>query len=206
MGRQQKKLQIRNRFYILTNGKETEKNYFELIKCKKSIYNVKIEYHNDSPYKLVKYGTTLCDANQVWCVFDIDNTMDEKSLIPALELASESNIQIAFSNMAFEVWLLSHFDKIERNMDNKQLIREMNNLLKKKLSLDLEYDKADKDLLKKYFIPSYKTATENAKIVHQKYIAAHEKKHHGNKDYRIWEWNSCTNVYKLIEALQLTKV
>lgn len=35
MGRNQKKLQVRNRFYILTNGKETEKNYFDLIKCKK---------------------------------------------------------------------------------------------------------------------------------------------------------------------------
>ena len=28
--------------------------------------DVKIEYHNDSPYKLVKHGTTLCYANQVW--------------------------------------------------------------------------------------------------------------------------------------------
>ncbi len=46
MARRSKKLQIRNTFYILTNGKETEKNYFDLIKSNKSIYDVKIEYHN----------------------------------------------------------------------------------------------------------------------------------------------------------------
>ncbi len=32
MARRSKKLQIKNTFYILTNGKETEKNYFDLIK------------------------------------------------------------------------------------------------------------------------------------------------------------------------------
>lgn len=50
MSRRQKSLEVRNKFYILTNGKETEKNYFNLIKSKKSIYDVKIEYHNEDPY------------------------------------------------------------------------------------------------------------------------------------------------------------
>lgn len=57
MSRRQKNLQVRNKFYILTNGKETEKNYFELLKCKRSIYDVKVEYHNYDPYKLVEYDT-----------------------------------------------------------------------------------------------------------------------------------------------------
>lgn len=35
MARIQKKIKTRDTFYILTNGKETEKNYFELIKSKK---------------------------------------------------------------------------------------------------------------------------------------------------------------------------
>lgn len=206
MSRRQKNLQVRNKFYILTNGKETEKNYFDLIKCKRSIYDVKVEYHNYDPYKLVEYGTTLTDANQVWCVFDIDNTMEEGSLIPALNLSNNSNVQIAFSNMAFEVWLLSHYNKVERTMDNDKLILEMDKLLKRELNLSKKYDKSDRELLKKHFIPVYKTAIDNSKIIHQKYIAEHEKIYNGNKSYRIWEWNSCSNVYKLIEALQLTKL
>lgn len=89
MARRSKKLQIRNTFYILTNGKETEKNYFDLIKSNKSIYDVKIEYHNLSSLQLVKYGLTIPNANQIWCVFDIDNTMEESILIPTINLAKK---------------------------------------------------------------------------------------------------------------------
>ena len=205
MSRTQKHLQVRNKFYILTNGKETEKNYFNLIKSKKSIYDVKIEYHNEDPYKLVEYGTSLKSANQVWCVFDIDNTVEEGSLIRAIELANNNSVQIAFSNIAFEVWLLSHYSKVERTMNNKELIKEMNKLLKCKLNTSIEYDKSDKELLNKYFIPHYKTAIENSKIIHQRYIGEYEKYNPNNKNYKIWERNSCSNVYKLIEALQLKK-
>lgn len=89
MARKSKKLQIRNTFYILTNGKETEKNYFDLIKSNKSIYDVKIEYHNLSSLQLVKYGLTIPNANQIWCVFDIDNTMEENILISTINLAKK---------------------------------------------------------------------------------------------------------------------
>lgn len=205
MSRTQKNLQVSNKFYILTNGKETEKNYFDLIKSKKSIYDVKIEFHNSDPFKLVEHGTKLKDANQVWCVFDIDNTLSEGSLTPAIKLANESNVRIAFSNIAFEVWLLSHFNKVEKSMDNDKLITEMNKTIKQVLKLDKKYEKSDKELLKKYFMPRLAGAVVNSKIVHQKFIAEHKKSYCGNKNYRVWEWNSCTNVYELIEALKLTK-
>lgn len=204
MARRSKKLQIRNTFYILTNGKETEKNYFDLIKSNKSIYDVKIEYHNLSSLQLVKYGLTIPNANQIWCVFDIDNTMEENILIPTINLAKKNNINIAFSNKAFEVWLLSHYNKIQKSMDNNKLILEMNKLLKK-LNINKNYDKADKELLKKYFIPNLKTAINNSKIIHQKFIAEHEK-NNSFSDYKIWEWNPCCNVYQLIEALKLEKI
>lgn len=165
MARRSKKLQIRNTFYILTNGKETEKNYFDLIKSNKSIYDVKIKYHNLSSLQLVKYGLTIPNANQIWCVFDIDNTMEENILIPTINLAKKNNINIAFSNKAFEVWLLSHYNKIQKSMDNNKLILEMSKLLKK-LNINKNYDKADKELLKKYFIPNLKTAINNSKIIH----------------------------------------
>ena len=198
MARRSKKLQIRNTFYILTNGKETEKNYFDLIKSNKSIYDVKIEYHNLSSLQLVKYGLTIPNANQIWCVFDIDNTMEENILIPTINLAKKNNINIAFSNKAFEVWLLSHYNKIQKSMDNNKLIL-------KKLNINKNYDKADKELLKKYFIPNLKTAINNSKIIHQKFIAEHEK-NNSFSDYKIWEWNPCCNVYQLIEALKLEKI
>lgn len=70
-------------------------------------------------------------------------------------------------------------------MDNNKLILEMNKLLKK-LNINKNYDKADKELLKKYFIPNLKTAINNSKIIHQKFIAEHEK-NNSFSDYKIWE-------------------
>lgn len=207
MARIQKKIKARDTFYILTNGKETEKNYFELIKSKKSIYDVKIEYHNDDPLNLVRIASRLVkQANQVWCVFDIDNTFEENSLIPAIKLAEENNINIAFSNIAFEVWLLSHYKQAEKRMDNNQLIKEIDDLCKKELKISNGYDKSNKELLKTYFIPKIKDAITNAKINYQKRVLQHEKQYSGNQGFRIWEWNSCTNVYMLIEALKLEKL
>ena len=207
MARIQKKIKTRDTFYILTNGKETEKNYFELIKSKKSIYDVKIEYHNDDPLNLVRIASRLVkQANQVWCVFDIDNTFEENSLISAIKLAEESNVNIAFSNMAFEVWLLSHYKQVEKRMDNNQLIKEIDDLCKKELKINNGYDKSNKELLKTYFMPKISDAITNAKINYQKRVLQHKKEFDGNQKFRIWEWNSCTNVYMLIEALKLEKI
>lgn len=205
MSRNQKILQVRDKFYILTNGQETEKNYFELLKSKKSIYEVKVEFHNKSPLWLVKYGTKLTDANQVWCVFDVDHTAEEGTFLDAINWAKKTNIQIAFSNIAFEVWLLSHFDKVEKTMNNNQLMTEMDKLLKNKLGLNKNYDKSDKDLLEKYFLPRYEDAIQNSKIVYQRHIKAHSQQFQGETEYKAWEWNPATTVYKLVEALHLTE-
>lgn len=88
-------------------------------------------------------------------------------------------------------------------MNNNELICMMNKILEKELKLNKSYDKSDKELLKKYFIPKLATAVTNAKKVYQKYVAEHKKVNHSGENYKIWEWNSCSNVYQLIEALKL---
>lgn len=159
MGRIRKITNVRDTFYILTNGKETEKNYFELLKTKKSVYKVVVKYMNDDPLQLVQHALEISDANQVWCVFDIDNSYAEGRLIPAINLANESRVvNIAFSNVAFEVWLLSHYKKTENQMNNSKLIEEMNELLQNTLGLKDKYNKASKELLEKYFIPKISIA------------------------------------------------
>lgn len=69
----------------------------------------------------------------------------------------------------------------------------------------LKYDKTNRELLKNYFIPEYKKAAENAKVVYQKWMQRHVQKYGENSRPEIWKWNSCTSVYRLIEALQLEK-
>lgn len=65
------------------------------------------------------------------------------------------------------------------------------------------YDKTDKSLLQKYFIPNYKAAVDNAKIVYQHYIRQHNEECGPNSKMPIWEWDASTTVFKLVEALKL---
>lgn len=201
MARKSDKLTARNTFYILTNGEQTECNYFRLLKAKHSIYDVKVIFQNDDPIGLVKHALNYVrEANQVWCVFDIDYTNDDGRLRPALKTAEDNKIKIAYSNIAFEVWLISHYEKCSKPLEINQLQGELDKLLKLN-EKGYTYSKTDEKLLKKCFIPKYKQAIENAKIVYQKRVQECDEKH--NSNYPIWKWNSSTTVYKLVEALKL---
>lgn len=202
MARRSDKFIARNVFYIITNGAQTECNYFKLLKAKRSVYDVKIIFENVDPLGLVQYAQRyIAEANQVWCVFDIDYTYKDKRLIPALKQAEESEIKIAYSNVAFEVWLISHFEKCKTTLQLDDYTDELDKLLKASGS-NKKYSKTDEKLLKDCFIPNYKIAMENSKIIYQNYVKMHNAKY-PNQRQPIWNWVSSTTVYKLVEALKL---
>lgn len=203
MARKTNTIPIRNKFYIITNGRETEKNYFELLKSKKSIYDVSIEFQNADPLGLVNYAIDhINGANQVWIVFDVDNTHKDNRLIPAINKAEKNGIKYAFSNVSFEVWLVSHFEIIEKEMTETKLENVLSEYLSKEKT-GLTYQKNDKDSLKEYFIPNYKKAIINSKIVYQKRKLSHLQACGEKSKAPIWNWNSCTSVFMLVEALKL---
>lgn len=200
MARISNKYQAKTKFYILTNGEQTEKNYFELLKAKHSIYDVKVEFVNADPLGLVEYAIrNFRDANQVWCVFDIDNSYKDNRLVPALKKAEDNGIKTAYSNIAFEVWLISHFERCEKELQVKDYPSILNMYLKDK---GVTYSKNDKELLKKYFIPLCKAAVQNAKVVYQTRVK-NFREVCPNERLPIWNWNSSTDVFKLVEALKL---
>ena len=205
MARREKiKRQERDKFYIITNGKRTEYNYFSLLKAKKSIFDVKVEFTNSDPYGLVEYARQYVpESNQVWVVFDVDNSHIEGRLESAIRLAERSKVKYAFSNLAFEVWLIDHFQKCNQYLDTDGHKRILDNYLYEQ-KIGLKYEQADGSILDKYFIPYYNTAVTNAKIVYQTRMKEHLELYGENSRPKIWEWNSCTTVYKLVEALKLS--
>lgn len=205
MARKNKEIKENNAFYIITNGAETEYNYFTLLKSRKSIYDVKVLFANKDPLGLVEYASNyLSHANQVWCVFDIDYTHRDGKLIPALNKAKKIGVKIAFSNIAFEVWLISHFKVCNKPLQIGDYQNELDNCLKDE-KYKGNYSKNNQGMLSEYFIPRYAKAVENARVVHQRFLRDHGKQYDENSNPKIWEWNSCTTVYKLIEALKLSK-
>lgn len=205
MKRTQKQRKIRDTILIVTNGKRTEKLYFDnLTNSFSSMFKIKVEYKNEQPDELVEYAKNLDSSlyNQIWCVFDIDDSYKEGHLLYALAEAKKHNINIAYSNEAFEVWLLCHLTKnIRPSLTRKTYNKEINNYLEEKRLP--KYQKNDLDLLKNQFIPKALQASEVAKKIYQRFEANHQKEFSGNKNYPIWDWISTTTVYQLIEALQL---
>lgn len=197
---------IRDTILIITNGKQTEKNYFNSITNNfKSMFTIKVEFKNKQCDELIQYALSLnsYEYNQIWCVFDIDDSLNEGHLLSALELSRNSNIKIAFSNESFEVWLLYHLSKtVNPSLTRKNYIKEINKQLQNN-GITKNFQKNDIELLKNYFIPNILSAAENSKKVYQKLEAEHQKQFNANKNYPIWNWKSISTVYKLIECLQL---
>lgn len=205
MARRKNEIAVNNTFFIITNGQESEFNYFTLLKKKRSVYDVKIKYANKDPYDLVTYASDFSKcANQVWIVFDVDNSHREGRLTKAIKEAEKKGIKWACSNVAFEVWLIMHFKECTKVMTAKDTYKILTNYLKDK-GINKDYDKADIKVLEKVFIPNYKMAVSRAKVLWQKRLLEHNHQYGNNKYPEIGEWNPATNVYKLIEALKLSE-
>lgn len=203
MPRNVKKLQQRSKFTIITNGKESERNYFEAVRgTKHSIFVIAVEFDNADPISLVKRAIReKPDSNQMWIVFDKDEFPSE-SVYEAMRLARNNGIGVAFSNAAFEVWLIDHFREFSAEKTADELLSILDSALKEH-GHTKGYQKNDADLVKKEFMPRIDKAVLNADVSLQKRIAEHNKQKPGDRNYPYCDWNSCTTVHKLVEALKL---
>ncbi len=144
-------------FLIVTNGKMSEKVYFELL-GKKSIYRVKVIFHDGDLLSLVQYALKIKDgSNQLWCVFDTDSTPKVETIKEATTLARSSDINLAYSNPSFEVFLINHFQECKKDLSPKEQINTLNTLIQK-TNPSMTYKKGDQEMSSKIFIPRYKKA------------------------------------------------
>ena len=122
--------------------------------------------------------------SQVWCVFDRDS-FPKKNYAQAFELARVHKIKTAWTNEAFELWYLLHFDYVDSAISRKDYASKLS-------TRGLEYDKADRGVYAK-IRDKQDTAIRNAK-----------------KLERYWNEKGCkspehenpsTNVHELVELL-----
>ena len=122
--------------------------------------------------------------SEVWCVFDRDS-FPMKNYARAFELALKHNLRTAWTNEAFELWYLLHFDYVDSAISRKDYAKKLSDR-------GLEYDKADRGVYDKVR-ENQQTAIRNAKRL-ERY------------------WNECgckfperenpsTNVHRLVEFL-----
>lgn len=193
--RNSKNITIENTILIYCNSLETEINYFngfkkvindlEISEIKVDVIPTQKKGGKD-PYYAVNYAINNKEnCKETWVVFD----KDEFDIENAIKLAEENNINVAWSNECFELWLLLHFNFIDTAMDRKVSLHKLKELFKKKFGID--YDKNDKEIYS-VLKQNIKMAISNAKKQHQ--IVKRDCRSPNRS-------NPCTTVYKLVEKL-----
>ena len=127
-------------FLIVTEGTKTEPNYLNALKKVLEATNrfnieISIEGKGKATKALVnKIVRQIENCNQeydrVWAVFDKDEFDDFDD---AISLAGSKNINCAWSNESFELWLLLHFKEVSTPTGRKDLFEELEQAIRNAL-------------------------------------------------------------------------
>ena len=132
-GRQVGTKDPKQRFLIVCEGEKTEPNYFKGFRVPADVV-VDIHpgagMHTSVVREAIAIVSKVDDYDQVWCVFDRDkNGRNSKSFNEALQLAETNDIQVAYTNDAFELWYLLHFNYHDTAMHRHDYVKKLHPLL-----------------------------------------------------------------------------
>lgn len=153
----------RLRILIVCEGEKTEVNYFRGFPIKPEMV-VDVQGIGSNTIRLVREAIRLKEHNNydhVWCVFDKDEFPIENFNL-ALQVARENGIMVAYSNEAFELWYVLHFEYLNSGITRQQYINKLNRLLGK------QYEKNDTEIYQLIF-PNQKEAIHNANRLLKEY-------------------------------------
>jgi len=190
-------LKIRQRILIVCEGSKTEPKYFKKFPVNTQIVDIEVDGTGYNTLSLVNKAITMKEEaektcqpyNQVWCVFDRDS-FDADNFDNAITRAYSNKIKVAYSNEAFELWYLLHFEfyntGISRDRYKQLLSTKINALTKGKIT---EYHKNDDDIYKMLH-DKQQTAINNARRLNSRY-----------SDNCFSRHNPRTTVFLLVEEL-----
>ncbi len=195
----------RKYFLIVCEGKKTEPNYFEAIKKELPrgiLENVDIEGLGKNTISIIEEAIKLREQafkessrvyDEVWAVFDKDSFPD-KNFNNAINRGEslKQKIDCAWTNEAFELWYLLHFQYVDVGMSRENYKPFIERELTQKMGKPYTYQKNSADMyaiLQKY--GNEKQATIWAESLEKLY---------DNKEFSAH--NPCTKVHKLVSKLK----
>lgn len=197
--------EVRVYFLIVCEGEKTEPNYFKSFKTnvKSFVFTIDTLGEGSNTKDLVKRtikarNNSSQEYDSVWAVFDRDS-FSPNNFNGAIELAEKNSIKVGWSNEAFELWYLLHFQYRNTSMsrtDYKSAIeKEVNDkitaLSKSKKPKKFEYEKNSAEMysiLEKY-------GDQKQAITYAKKLILN----HSCTNFAIH--NPCTRVHLLVEEL-----
>jgi len=163
--RKKRNIVAKKDIYIFTEGKETEVIYLNRIKqlLRASTIKIKVRGVGESSSNLVDYAYRAVsrekNVGSVWVVFDRD-ALSPNEIQTAYKSAKMKGIDVAFSNINFEIWLLLHFESLicPTPLTNKSLYSKLEKYLNVK---NYERDHKSNVKLINSIADNYKTAIKN---------------------------------------------
>lgn len=200
------KLNKKPTILIVCEGTNTEPSYFNQFRLSSArIISVGEGYNTVS---LVNRAAELAEEHnydQVWCVFDADPKPDDPTRAinfnTAITTAVAKGYGVAYSNQAFEYWLILHFlDHQGNNMPRTDYDGKLNELLKPyKISYDGKKSKIiTEDIFDLLHGSDEKTGTKRVDLAIKR----------AERNYRLFDHTnpfkeeSSTTVFRLVKELQ----
>jgi hypothetical protein len=122
-GRRINKYKTRQHFLIVCEGEKTEPNYFKRFPLPPDSI-VDVQGIGANTVSLVIEALRLkseAKYHQVWCVFDRDS-FPPGNFNAALQMAAANDVHVAYSNEAFELWYVLHFDYLNTGINRSDYI------------------------------------------------------------------------------------
>lgn len=180
---------VKQTFLIVCEGEVTEPEYFNSFRLTSA--NVKAIGKGMNTISLVKEAIAVRDIekrrnrnhDQCWVVFDKDDFSDS-DFNAAIQMAQTNGFHVAYSNQAFEYWLLLHFNLYQGFIHRSRYGEMLSHLL------GFRYGKTKGDSMKVFDViyPKTRIAIGNAQKVLESFDGTNPAKE-----------ESSTTVHNLIE-------
>lgn len=194
------KLSLKPLILIVCEGENTEPSYFNQFKLSSAeIIPIGEGYNTVSLVERANKFAQDAKYDQVWCVFDKDDNSDE-IFNRAIELAASYGFGVAYSNQAFEYWLILHLnDHQGAQMHRNGYHEKINQLLK---PFKITYDGTGSKIISEEFFEildgiDSKTRTKRVDLAIMRAKRNHKQFFHHNPAKN----ESSTTVYELVREL-----
>ncbi|MBA4319228.1 MAG: hypothetical protein C0412_12575 [Flavobacterium sp.] len=203
--RKEKIREVRVYFLIVCEGEKTEPNYFKSFKTnvRSFVYTIDTLGEGSNTKDLVKRTIKARDNSSqkydsVWAVFDRDS-FSPNNFNDAIQLAENNDIKVGWSNEAFELWYLLHFQYRNTSMSRDDFKKAIEDEINAKIVAQSKSKKPKKFEYKKNSLEMYAVLE---KYGDQKQAISNAKKlilNHSCNNFAIH--NPCTRVHLLVEEL-----
>ncbi len=191
---------IRCSVLIVCEGTKTEPNYFETFAEKKQgviVYDIEVKGLGRGTKDVVEKVIDLKNKNNydcVWAVFDKDE-FPAKDFNEAIAMGQNNGIEVAWSNEAFELWYLYHFQNMTTGVPRKDYEEKISAAVNAspKYKSKKKYKYAKKDPNNYEIMITYESMESALRYAEAKRIEY--------TDSRYANQNPCTTVYRLVRQL-----